>query len=54
MATGGATRPVRDDWTCTIRRDVSAWPGYVAEELFPSALIPVCTPGIGGGLTPSI
>ena len=34
MATGGATRPVRDDWTCTIRRDVLAWPGYIAEELF--------------------
>jgi LysR family transcriptional regulator, regulator of gene expression of beta-lactamase len=24
MATGGATRPVRDDWTCTIRRDTGA------------------------------
>jgi len=24
MATGGATRPVRDDWTCTIRRDKAA------------------------------
>ena len=50
MATGGATRPVRDDWTCTMRRDVSAWPGYVAEELFPSALIPVCTPALATGL----
>ncbi len=44
MATGGATRPVRDDWTCTIRRDRAAWPGYVAEELFPSTLVPICTP----------
>ncbi len=44
MATGGAMRPVRDDWTCTIRRDKTVWPGYVAEELFPSTLIPVCTP----------
>ena len=50
MATGGATRPVRDDWTCTIRRDVSAWPGYIAEELFPSALVPVCTPGLAADL----
>src|SRR5690348_14035359 len=32
MATGGATRPVRDDWTCTIRRDAGAWPGYIAEK----------------------
>ena len=31
MATGGATRPVRDDWTCTICRDTGAWPGYIAE-----------------------
>lgn len=50
MATGGATRPVRDDWTCTIRRDTSAWPGYVAEELFQSAIIPVCTPSLAVGL----
>jgi LysR family transcriptional regulator, regulator of gene expression of beta-lactamase len=50
MATGGATRPVRDDWTCTIRRDTDAWPGYIAENLFPSALVPVCTPAIASGL----
>lgn len=50
MATGGATRPVRDDWTCTIRRDASAWPGYVAEELCRSALIPVCTPALAADL----
>src|ERR1700722_12827640 len=42
MATGGAMRPIRDDWTCTIRRDVGAWPGYTAEEMFPSTLVPVC------------
>lgn len=50
MATGGATRPVRDDWTCTIRRDVSPWPGYIAEQLFPSTLVPVCTPALAAGL----
>jgi LysR family transcriptional regulator, regulator of gene expression of beta-lactamase len=50
MATGGATRLVRDDWTCTIRRDSSAWPGYVAETLFPSALVPVCTPALASSL----
>lgn len=50
MATGGATRPVRDDWTCTIRRDTGAWPGYTAEELFPSTLVPVCTPALAAGL----
>src|SRR6516162_11900365 len=46
MATGGARLPVRDDWTCTIRRDTGPWPGYVAEELFPSTVIPVCTPAL--------
>src|ERR1700719_3987683 len=50
MATGGAMRPIRDDWTCTIRRDVGAWPGYVAEELFPSTLVPVCTPALAARL----
>jgi LysR family transcriptional regulator, regulator of gene expression of beta-lactamase len=34
MATGGTTRPVRDDWTCTIRRDTAPRPGYIAEQLF--------------------
>jgi len=54
IATGGATRPVRDDWTCTIRRDTNGRPGYVAEMLFPSAVIAVCTPAIAATLrTPS-
>jgi LysR family glycine cleavage system transcriptional activator/LysR family transcriptional regulator of beta-lactamase len=50
MATGGATRPVRDDWTCTIRRDTDALPGYDAERLFPSAVVPVCTPKLASTL----
>jgi LysR family glycine cleavage system transcriptional activator/LysR family transcriptional regulator of beta-lactamase len=50
MATGGATRPVRDDWTCTIRRATGAWPGYIAETLFPSTLLPVCTPTLAAKL----
>lgn len=50
MATGGATRPVRDDWTCTIRRDTDALPGYDAERLFPSAVVPVCTPQLASTL----
>jgi LysR family transcriptional regulator, regulator of gene expression of beta-lactamase len=50
MATGGATRPVRDDWTCTIRRDTDGWPGYIAENLFPSTVVPVCTPEIASSL----
>lgn len=46
MATGGATRPVRDDWTCTIRRDMGAWEGYAAEKLFPGTIVPVCIPAL--------
>jgi LysR family glycine cleavage system transcriptional activator/LysR family transcriptional regulator of beta-lactamase len=50
MATGGARLPLRDDWTCAVRRGVGDWPGYIAEELFPATLVPVCTPTIARGL----
>jgi LysR family glycine cleavage system transcriptional activator/LysR family transcriptional regulator of beta-lactamase len=54
MATGGARLPLRDDWTCSVRRGVGDWPGYTAEELFPATLVPVCTPAIASSLrTPS-
>jgi len=50
MATGGERLPLRDDWTCSVRRGVGDWPGYVAEELFPVPLVPVCTPALAKGL----
>jgi DNA-binding transcriptional LysR family regulator len=50
VATGGAMLPLRDDWTCTVRRGMGDWHGYIAEELFPSTLVPVCTPAIAAGL----
>lgn len=50
VATGGATLPLRDDWTCTVRRGIGTWSGYIAEELFPTTLVPVCTPAAGAGL----
>jgi LysR family glycine cleavage system transcriptional activator/LysR family transcriptional regulator of beta-lactamase len=50
MATGGERLPLRDDWTCSVRRGVGDWPGYVAEELFPATLVPVCTPALAKGL----
>jgi LysR family transcriptional regulator, regulator of gene expression of beta-lactamase len=50
MATGGATLPLRDDWTCTVRRGLGDWPGYVVEELFPATLVPVCAPALAAGL----
>ncbi|THD10133.1 LysR substrate-binding domain-containing protein [Metallibacterium scheffleri] len=43
IATGGLMNPLRDDWTCTVRRGNGDWPGYTAEELFPSTLVAVCT-----------
>jgi DNA-binding transcriptional LysR family regulator len=46
IATGGNMLPLRDDWTCAVRRGVGDWPGYIAEELFPATLVPVCTPAI--------
>lgn len=46
MATGGARVPLRDDWTCSVRRGEGHWTGYMAEELFPVPLVPVCTPTI--------
>jgi LysR family glycine cleavage system transcriptional activator/LysR family transcriptional regulator of beta-lactamase len=50
MATGGERLPLRDDWTCSVRRGLGEWPGYVAEELFPVPLVPVCTPALAKGL----
>jgi len=46
MATGGARVPLRADWTCSVRRGEGHWPGYLAEELFPVPLVPVCIPSI--------
>src|SRR5258706_2726731 len=50
MASGGTRQPLRDDWTCAVRRGVGDWPGYTAEELFPATLVPVCTPAIAARL----
>lgn len=50
IATGGAQLPLRDDWTCSVRRGDGNWPGYIAEELFPATLVPVCTPAIANRL----
>jgi LysR family glycine cleavage system transcriptional activator/LysR family transcriptional regulator of beta-lactamase len=51
MATGGARVPLRDDWTCSVRRgEADQWAGYLTEELFPVPLVPVCTPAIAKSL----
>jgi LysR family glycine cleavage system transcriptional activator len=44
FATGGATLPFNDDWTCGIRLGEGRWPEFIAEQLFAANLTPVCTP----------
>ena len=46
FATGGATVPYNDEWTCGIRLGGGRWPGFVAERLFAADLTPVCTPAL--------
>jgi DNA-binding transcriptional LysR family regulator len=43
LATGGATNPYKDDWTCGILLGSGDWPGYEAEPMFSADLFPVCT-----------
>src|SRR6476469_4217090 len=44
FATGGATVPYNDEWTCGIRLGDGHWPGFLAERLFAADLRPVCSP----------
>ena len=44
FATGGATVPYNDDWTCGIRLGAGDWPGFASEKLFAADFTPVCTP----------
>jgi LysR family transcriptional regulator, glycine cleavage system transcriptional activator len=46
FATGGATLPYNDDWTCGIRLGDGKWPGFTAEQLFAADLTPVCAPAM--------
>jgi LysR family transcriptional regulator, glycine cleavage system transcriptional activator len=46
FATGGATVPYNDEWTCGIRLGDGNWPGFLAERLFAAELRPVCAPAI--------
>ena len=44
FATGGATVPYNDDWTCGIRLGTGDWPEFRSEKLFPADFTPVCAP----------
>jgi LysR family glycine cleavage system transcriptional activator len=46
FATGGATLPYNDDWTCGIRLGDGQWPHFIAEQLFAAELTPVCAAAI--------
>lgn len=46
FATGGATLPYNDDWTCGVRLGDGNWPGFIVERLFAADLTPVCSPAI--------
>ena len=46
FATGGATLPYNDDWTCGIRLGDGDWPDFTAERLFAADFTPVCSPAI--------
>ncbi len=42
--TGGAESPLREDWTCCVRRGRDPTPGVVSLPLFSPAMLPVCGP----------
>jgi len=46
FATGGATVPYNDDWTCGIRLGTGDWPEFRSEKLFPADFTPVCAPAL--------
>ena len=50
FATGGATVPYNDEWSCGIRLGDGNWPGFVAERLFAAELRPVCAPALAARL----
>ena len=46
FATGGATVPYNDEWTCGIRLGSGDWPEFSAEKLFSADFTPVCGPAL--------
>lgn len=51
ITTGGVAAPFADDWSCGIVLGDGSWSGLEAEPLFDADLTPVCTPGLGRGLS---
>lgn len=44
LASGGTTLPLREDWSCAIRRESSGT--HQSDDLFASEVVPVCTPAL--------
>jgi LysR family glycine cleavage system transcriptional activator len=47
IATGGATVPFAEGWSCGIRLGTGDWPGFAADRLVAADLLPVCAPAVG-------
>jgi LysR family glycine cleavage system transcriptional activator len=47
IATGGATLPFAEGWSCGIRLGTGDWPGFAADRLVAADLLPVCAPAVG-------
>lgn len=46
IATGGATVPFAEGWTCGIRLGTGDWPGFAADRLVTADLLPVAAPAL--------
>jgi LysR family transcriptional regulator, glycine cleavage system transcriptional activator len=46
FATGGATVPYNDDWSCGIRLGAGGWPDFETAKLFAAGFTPVCAPAL--------
>jgi LysR family glycine cleavage system transcriptional activator len=50
IATGGATVPFAEGWTCGIRLGGGDWPGFAADRLVAADLRPVCAAALAARL----
>lgn len=51
IATGGATVPFAEGWSCGIRLGAGEWPGFAADRLVAADLLPVCAPAVARRLS---
>lgn len=50
IATGGATVPFSEGWTCGVRLGTGVWPGFATDRLVAADLLPVCAPAVAARL----